>query len=138
MIEWVNNMSTEAEAFKVWWSLHPTLADILLLTIFIIFASLCWLVVTTNKKERRKQIDEIKTLVLDNIREIKNSFAEHMKTMKEVVEKLQNEKQMIQEHLVRHEQIAADIIRICKVIDDHEMRVRELEWDGRERRRNEG
>jgi hypothetical protein len=130
-------MHSEAQAFQVWWSLHPTLADVLLLVSFIGFTTVCWIVIVMNKKERAKQIDEIKTLVLENIKEIKDSFTQHIKTMKEVVEKLQNEKQMIQEHLVRHEKIAEDIMRICKTIDDHEMRVRDLEWDGKERRRGE-
>ncbi len=128
-------MTGETEAFKVWWALHPTLADMFLFIMLLAFITIFWNSISGNKKERKKQIEEIKTLVLSNISEIKDSFSIHINTMKEVVEKLQNEKQLIQEHLVRHEKIAEDILRICKTIDDHEIRVRAIEhWDGKERR----
>lgn len=129
-------MGAETEAWRIWMQLRPTLVDTVI--ILVMFASI-WLIrysMNRNRLERQDQIDEIKKLVLQNIADIKDSFAVHIETMKDVVEKLQHEKTMIQEHLVRHEKITDDINRICRVIDDHESRLRPIErWNGKERRK---
>jgi hypothetical protein len=127
-------MGNEAEAFKVWWSLHPTLVDTFLLLGLITFFILLWKVISVNKKERQEQILDLNkqtevtnALLTDSIAEIKNAFLEHSVTMQSVVEKLQDEKRLIGEHLIRHEKIAEDITRLCRTLDDHEARIRVAE-----------
>lgn len=133
--QYLAGLASEDEAYKLWWELRPTVADAFLLFLLVTLVVALWYAVRANRREGEAQIDEIKDLVLKNIAEIKEAFETHIETMKGVVSKLQEEKTLISEHLVRHEKITEDIQRLCAKLDDHEMRIRVTErWDGRLRR----
>lgn len=136
-------MHGESEAYNMWLQFKPTLTDGVLFVWVIMFASILWVSIrhsqkeiNENRAERKEQIEDIKTLVLVNITDIKTSFADHIRAMKEVVGSLEEEKRLIGEHLIRHEAIGSDISRMCSIIEDHESRLRVMEkWDHVERRK---
>ena len=128
-------MSAESEAFKIWWLLHPTLADVTLFVIIILLGGFGWFSMhsdrqkmETDKKEYEKKIVEINTLVVTAIGEVKG-------VLNDFVLQSKIERRLIEDHLVRHEKITEDMSRICRSLDDHEDRIRALQhWNGNERR----